>query len=44
MPAMIDAWREHTVMMFRSEMFPGGHFFLTDFAASILSTLARAMG
>lgn len=43
-PEMIAAWREHTVMMFRSEIFPGGHFFLTDFASRILSTVERAVG
>jgi medium-chain acyl-[acyl-carrier-protein] hydrolase len=43
-PAMIAAWREHTVMAFESEIFPGGHFFLTDFASRIVSTLERAVG
>lgn len=43
-PDMIDAWREHTVSSFRSEIYPGGHFFLTEFAPRILSTLERAIG
>lgn len=43
-PSMIAAWREHTVVAFRAEIFPGGHFFLTDFASRIVSTLERAVG
>lgn len=42
-PAMIEAWREHTVMTFRSEILPGGHFFLTDHASRILATLEQAL-
>lgn len=42
-PEMIEAWREHTVSTFRAELFPGGHFFLTDFVSRILSTIGEAV-
>jgi medium-chain acyl-[acyl-carrier-protein] hydrolase len=42
-PAMIEAWREHTITRFRFEIFPGGHFFLNDFASRIISTLEQAV-
>lgn len=43
-PPMIAAWREHTVTRFHSEILPGGHFFLNDFASRIISTLEKAVG
>jgi medium-chain acyl-[acyl-carrier-protein] hydrolase len=42
-PGMIEAWREHTVSTFRAEIFPGGHFFLTDYASRILSVIGEAL-
>jgi medium-chain acyl-[acyl-carrier-protein] hydrolase len=42
-PAMIEAWREHTVMAFRSEIFPGGHFFVSDHASRVLAALAEGV-
>src|SRR6185503_8359535 len=42
-PEMIEAWREHTVSTFRAEIFPGGHFFLTDHASRILSIVGEAV-
>lgn len=40
-PDMIEAWCEHTVSTFRTEIFPGGHFFPTDFASRILFTIGE---
>ncbi|HEU4889422.1 MAG TPA: alpha/beta fold hydrolase [Thermoanaerobaculia bacterium] len=42
-PAMIAAWREHTVTSFRSEMFPGGHFFVSNVASRIIAALAEGV-
>ena len=42
-PDMIEAWREHTVSAFRAEIFPGGHFFLTESASRILSIVGEAL-
>lgn len=42
-PDMIEAWREHTVSTFRFELFPGGHFFLNDFAGRILSIIGEGV-
>lgn len=42
-PAMIAAWRDHTITTFRSELFLGGHFFLSDFTSRILATIAEGV-
>lgn len=42
-PAMIAAWRDHTVARFRHATFPGGHFFLDQHAPSVVSMLAQAL-
>ncbi len=39
----IEAWQEYTVSRFRSELFPGGHFFLTEHARRIVAELAAAL-
>ena len=42
-PEMIDGWRDHTAAAFRAEMFAGGHFFLTDHAARIMTEVTTAL-
>jgi surfactin synthase thioesterase subunit len=42
-PAKVEAWREHTVSRFRCELFPGGHFFLTELGSRVLGEVAAAI-
>lgn len=42
-PDMIDAWREHTAAAFRSRIFSGGHFFLSEHSPAILTALQQAV-
>jgi medium-chain acyl-[acyl-carrier-protein] hydrolase len=41
--ASVEAWREHTTGAFRCEIFPGGHFFLVDQAAALMSRIGEAL-
>jgi medium-chain acyl-[acyl-carrier-protein] hydrolase len=41
--ASVEAWREHTTGAFRCEIFPGGHFFLVDQAAPLMSRIGEAL-
>jgi medium-chain acyl-[acyl-carrier-protein] hydrolase len=34
--AQLEAWREHTTAGFNVRMYPGGHFFLKDYQATLL--------
>lgn len=43
-PAEIDAWGELCAGRFAFHVFPGGHFFLHDVAADLVSLLAREAG
>ncbi|MFE5829111.1 thioesterase II family protein [Streptomyces sp. NPDC056508] len=38
------AWEEHTTGPFTAEVFPGGHFFLTDRAEEVLATVVAHLG
>jgi medium-chain acyl-[acyl-carrier-protein] hydrolase len=40
----VKAWREHTLGSFDAEIFPGGHFFVSDVAGPILARIAAALG
>jgi medium-chain acyl-[acyl-carrier-protein] hydrolase len=42
-PAMLHAWRGHTVSTFRRLMFPGGHFFVREQHAAVLADLSREL-
>jgi len=35
----LQAWSEHTTMTFRSQIFPGGHFYLEDHRAELVRSL-----
>jgi surfactin synthase thioesterase subunit len=39
-PDQLDAWREHTTESFHRTMFTGGHFYLLDNPAPLLTALA----
>jgi medium-chain acyl-[acyl-carrier-protein] hydrolase len=39
----LEAWREHTVAAFAARLFPGGHFFLSSAARTILTSMADAL-
>jgi medium-chain acyl-[acyl-carrier-protein] hydrolase len=41
--ASVEAWRAHTTGAFRCEIFPGGHFFLGDQAAALMSRIGEAL-
>ncbi|MGW7355329.1 thioesterase II family protein [Streptomyces sp. NPDC054802] len=38
------AWQEHTEGAFRMEVYPGGHFFLTDHIRAVGDEMARELG
>ncbi|MGW0777300.1 thioesterase II family protein [Streptomyces sp. NPDC002835] len=38
------AWQEHTEGAFRMEVYPGGHFFLTDHIKAVGDEMARELG
>jgi medium-chain acyl-[acyl-carrier-protein] hydrolase len=40
----VAAWRQHTRAGFAVAMLPGGHFFLQTARATVLATVARALG
>ncbi|WP_433932973.1 thioesterase II family protein [Sorangium cellulosum] len=42
-PAELDAWREHTRGPFRTEVFPGGHFFLRTTRAPLLRSISAVL-
>jgi surfactin synthase thioesterase subunit len=42
-PAHLDGWREQTSIGFRRVLFPGGHFFLNEHRAALLSEFAREL-
>jgi medium-chain acyl-[acyl-carrier-protein] hydrolase len=39
----IEGWRDHTVSAFQFNRYPGGHFFLSPHASSIVPQLASAL-
>lgn len=39
----VDAWREHTLGAFDSELFPGGHFFVSAVAPHVVARIAAAL-
>ena len=43
-PAALEPWREHTIAAFRQVIFKGGHLFLNENRAAVLSELARELG
>jgi medium-chain acyl-[acyl-carrier-protein] hydrolase len=43
LPAQVDGWREHTSAGFRRVLFPGGHFFLNEHRADLLSEFGREL-
>lgn len=38
-----EAWREHTTGECRIEVYPGGHFFLTEHVSAVQAQIARAL-
>ncbi|KYF72840.1 gramicidin dehydrogenase [Sorangium cellulosum] len=42
-PAEMEAWREHTRGPFRTEVFPGGHFFLRTARAPLLRSISAVL-
>jgi len=42
-PEKLEGWREHTTSSFRQVIFPGGHFFVNEARASVLSELRREL-
>ncbi|AIS02177.1 thioesterase II family protein [Streptomyces glaucescens] len=43
-PEEAAAWKRHTTAGFRLEILPGGHFFLTDHADSVVRLIAECAG
>ena len=42
-PPMVSEWRAHTTSAFLSSTFPGGHFFVKEESAALLSQLSREL-
>lgn len=39
----VEAWRDYTTGPFRLELFDGGHFFITQFAATVFTRIGKAL-
>jgi len=42
-PEALEAWREYTLGAFHSQIFPGGHFFVSEHAPQIIDRIAGAL-